>query len=465
MRVGPAIKAKAKPVQHSEKSAKKAHGRTISHAEHTPALVTLSDIIQQDVKRTENMRLMVKSSPDDMARIYTKRRGWTHSKTLTKLCKKHSLEKVERALDKCSNIWKLQDNSGKKNLGLKKHELFKIALFIETGLKKYIKHHSAYIRKEKTHLARTIEYDRKSKRIFIHLKTHGIKHLGTGCHKEVTRSILYNAQKPELVANSVMQKAPKKELRYLKKLMAAKGLAETYAIGEHKKYHSHKKVISIIQKLYGAGSLHHHQHNPQELSKSDKLSVARDLLRGLESMHKKDIVHRDLHGCNVLLNREVDPETGKSKISAALIDLGQALKAKKAKKRAPKVEVPKRFNPPESFWRKTKHIDAKAVDVYALGLNLYHLFFGESPEWAPKEAFVKISDMTDDEKVRFRKVLKKRTYEVLDSRKKEIEKNKSKYYPLEQIILQMCAPCQRARGTASEHRKKLDVLIGEMENK
>jgi len=449
------------------------HGRTISLHDAS----SVAEVGHHEVKKIEENRLWIKHSVDKaqerkFEHLYAKRKGWVSEKELSKLIQKHSVNKIERALDACRSLW-TQNGAGNTALGMKKHEYFKIALFIETHLKTHRKHHE-YYRKEKTKLARTIRYDRKTKRAFVHLKSHNIKHLGTGCHKEVTRSILYGVTKPQIVATSVMSQVSKKkdtethqklkrEVRYIEKFIHAKGLAKTYAIGEHRKKHSHKKVIEIIQKLYGAKSMHHYQQNPKELTRKEKLYVARDLLRGLESLHKKDVVHRDLHGCNILLNREIHQKSKKTPIEAAIIDLGQAMKADKAKKMAPKVQVPKRFNSAESFWRKHSHINAKSVDLYALGLNLYHLYFGVAPEWAPKKDFKKIHYLSDKEKVIFRKKLISRTERVLAMRKKEIEKNKSSYYDLERVIITMCDPHQKRRKHASTHRKTLDALIKKIE--
>src|SRR5437879_4567328 len=57
-----------------------------------------------------------------------------------------------------------------RNLGTKKRSIYKMALFIETELPKKIGEEGHYyFSRAKTKLARTIEVDPQSKRIFIHL--------------------------------------------------------------------------------------------------------------------------------------------------------------------------------------------------------------------------------------------------------------------------------------------------------
>ena len=127
---------------------------------------------------------------------------------------------LKQVVDTCEAIWKLPSS-----LGLKDNELFEMVLFIETKLHAEIGAGNFYLKKEKTHLARTIEYDPESKCTFIHLKTHGVHQLGKGWHKKVTRSILYHAKSPEIVANNTFKDDGTKEIRTIKLLKNLPGLA------------------------------------------------------------------------------------------------------------------------------------------------------------------------------------------------------------------------------------------------
>jgi len=419
-------------------STKKALSRSVSSRVSDDSFsITKADMARQEILRQDSKNLMIKSSEkraNENRQIYFV---------------EHDSEQVNRAKKACATILHTLPPCG-----LKEHELYAITHFIENGLKKQIEKGNFYVKKEKTNLARTIEYDPVTNRVFIHLKTHHVDPIGKGFHKKVTRSILYDVDSPELVANSTMSEVNTKEIKYLKKTLGAKGLAETYAITTHSKKGSNKTVTSIMQKLYSGGTLYHFQHNAHELTEHEKLIVCRDLLHGLESLHDKDIVHRDLHGNNVLLHR--NPRS----ISAVIIDLGQAKKAEKAKKETPLIQVPKRFNPAESFWRKGDKIDAKVIDLYSLGMNLYHLYYGVAPEWAPQATFKNIKHLSDDKKIKFRKELIERTEKVLNKRRKELENNNSAYALLGKILIQMCDPHKKRRGTAHGHRLALDAIIG-----
>ena len=364
-----------------------------------------------------------------------------------------SLQRAQVALDR---MWQLHDM-----LGLTKEELLDIARYIE------VKRHSMsawdhnYLRKEKTHLARTIEYDPETKRFFIHLKKHGIRHLGSGQHKSVTRSIMYDDQRPELVANCVFLDKAQREIEITKKLCGKKGIIDTYAVGRHKKKNG-DNVVSLIQKLCNSGSFLHCQKKFKGLSTEEKISICRDILQGVEAMHALDLVHRDLHGKNILLHKDIDAKSGIRTISANLIDFGQTTSPEVAARAAPKVQIPRKYNPPEAFLCEPEEIDAKKVDLYAVGLNLYFFYFKKPPEWAVKEGFLRISQMNKEEKEAFGKRLTLQIQDTIKKREQQIESRACKELQeviLQEVILSLCHPSQKERGTARAAREKLDLLL------
>lgn len=377
---------------------------------------------------------------------------WATSQRLATIERKYGADTVNRVIQACERMWEL-----KKDLGIAEHDLFKLSLFIETKLITRIQKGKFYLSSEQTKLAKSIEYDPKTKLVFIH---HFGK-IGEGWHKKVYTSIKYDTSHPELVARCVvdLDDASKKEIAIVKKLKDEPGIAKTYAVLERTDPQSHKEIATIIQKLYSGHSLYHYQHNPGELSKKEMVIIARDIAQGLDAIHRHDLVHRDLHGGNILL---ADRANG---VAAAIIDFGQAAKNSSAKEMAPGIEVPRRFNPPDAFWRTKENINAKAVDVYAMGLNLYHLYYGKQAEWAVKEKFAHINDMSKTEKVIFRKKLEQKMLQQLDSRRHELSNQKDPINRFAALILQMCDPSPFKRPTAHEAAKRLNELVCEIEGK
>lgn len=392
--------------------------------------------------------------------LITRAKKWTDESNAQKVLYRHGEHKLERTVLACENIWKLS-----KKLKLKRHELFDLALFRETEMYNEVKKGKIYFKKEKTGLARTIEHDPVTNRTFIHLKRHGMPALGKGWHKMVTRSILYAAHHPEIVANCVGDATVAQEGKILKRLGNCPGIARTYAVSEHTKRKTHQKVYSIILKYYNAGSVRSYEFNLAPITPYEKIYIARDLMHGLENMHNRRLAHCDLHTANFLVDRSKDPVTGKEVVSAALVDFGQTISFDAAKKRVPQVEFPHRMTTPEALLKRKHRVDVRKVEVFAMGWNFYSFFFDKLPEWAANKKLYHAKKMSTKEKKNFSAEL---TNDINKSIKHRHEELKTKDHILQdfgKLILEMCDPDPYKRPSAHTSRTLLDQLIKKLEGK
>ncbi len=373
---------------------------------------------------------------------------WTTEKEAKRIIKKYGVDKFQRMVMACENITKLS-----KELGLSNNKLFKMAKYIEVKLPGKVKHGQAYLKKDRTGLARTIEF--KSNRAFIHLKTHGVQALGAGVHKKVTLSIMYAAHKPEIVANGVGDYTVEREGKVLKKLKGAEGIAKTYALSSHKKSSTHKKVYSIISKLYNARTVRHYEYDRSSMNHDEEVFIARDLMKGLESMHAKKMAHRDLHSGNFMVHREEDPKTHKVKISAALIDFGQVVSFHKAKKMVPRIEVSRHLVTPEALIKGKHRVDVRKIEAFAVGCSLYHLFFGSGPEWCEMMRQFQVKKMSTEKKKEISNRLITEIYQTIDKRKKELATSDIKRKDLAEVIFKLLAPNPKERYSPHKDSKQL----------
>ncbi len=383
------------------------------------------------------------------AQLIIRSREWASAGHVKHIIKKYGEDKLERMLMACENIMKLGDD-----IGLTKGELFKIAKYIEVKLKYKTKKGKAYLRGDKTGLARTIEF--KSKRAFIHLN----QQLGEGCHKKVTRSIMYAAHSPEIVANCSGDKTVKFEGKILTQLHGAEGIAKTYAVTNHKSKHG-KKVYSIITKLYNAHTLRSYEYDRNKLEPHEEVYVACDLMKGLESMHAQKLAHRDLHSGNFMVHKEV--VDGKPKVSSVLIDFGQVVSFHKAKKLAPRVEVSRHLVTPESLIKGKHRPDIRKIEAFAVGFCLYHLFFGQAPEWSEKMRSKNVKKMSRKKKARLSHELANDIREALDKRRRDLDGHDNKNKGLGLAILGLLDPDPKTRYAPHTARKLLEELIRNME--
>ncbi len=426
------------------------HHHSKVHAHHNKEVKKGKRRVKKDASISAN-ELPSDVKAKKAAELVLKGKGWASEGQIRWLISHHGEEKVKRMLMACRNIQQLPEA---KNLSHK--EIFDISKYIEVKLKKKVKHGKVYLRADKTGLARAIEY--KSGRAFIHLDIL----LGQGCHKKVTRSIMYAAHSPKVVANCEGDKTVKFEGKIVKKLHGAAGVVETYAVSSHKTA-TGKKVYSMITKLYNSHSVRSYEFNRNNMNHNEEVYIACDLMKGLESMHAKRLAHRDLHSGNFMVNRE--EKNGKTITSAALIDFGQVVSFDKAKKMAPRIEVSRHLITPESLIKGKHRVDVRKIESFAVGCSLYHLYFGLGPEWCDKLRARRVSKMSKKSKKSLSHELVRDIRNTIDRRQRELDGMDTKHKKLGEIILKLLDPDPKKRYTPHAARKMLESVIQEIETK
>ena len=140
----------------------------------------------------------------------------------------------------------------------------------------------------------------------------------------------------------------------------------------------------MVMELMSGGSLFNLLHNGRELPWSLRLSIAKDIAVGLNYLHGRGILHRDLKSLNVLLD---------DRMRAKLSDFGlSTLKAESSSTTAggsgKSAVGTMQWMAPELFKRGTKK--SELSDIYALGMTLWELAAREIPfkEGAGNEAVI-----------------------------------------------------------------------------
>ena len=345
-----------------------------------------------------------------------------------------------RALEAKENILKLKDS-----LGISDDDLYAITLFIETSLK--TPHEYTYLRKEDTHLARTLEVCPEGPYVFIHLKTHGIKKIGSGSAKHVTYSIKYDVERPELVANCIIKDKPRasrqrsiaNEIAACTTLKNLPGVCHTYAITRHAKPDGSKPVVSILQKFYAGSTLKSYFCRRKTLTRASLVALTQSFLAGLRNIHSRGFFHGDLHLPNLLIEQAQSPTSG------ILIDFGRCMTCSQAQTVLPKIQAVRHNNPPEVFFAKPEAIDARACDIYAMGLCLYRIYFQQEPEWTQdKMRFRSIESVSEDERAQFAKELSDEIHSSIETVSKETDPDD----PFPGLIFSMIDPDPAKRADA-----------------
>jgi len=145
-----------------------------------------------------------------------------------------------------------------------------------------------------------------------------------------------------------------------------KNVIQVYCGGKHNNH------------LYYAMELVHDVISPKtiitEFDCHQKLLVIFRAGRGLDYLHKHDIIHRDVKPSNMITGR-----VGKNKFNTKITDLGSArnLDLETSKDLAKKIVGTPQFMAPEQIIT-PENVD-KSCDIYSLGASLYELSTGIKP--------------------------------------------------------------------------------------
>ena len=341
--------------------------------------------------------------------------------------------------------------------GLTLATAFPITLFAESRLAEEILRGTFFWT---THqYGRELQYDPEAATLYIHLGVHGVKPIGAGRMKVVTRTIQYHRSSPVIMARSLSEYGLEREMAALRELKASPGLINAEALMTHKKPGSKRNVQTIITKIYNSGSLLDVMDNPRiRLSFREKLAIATDIITGLASIHEHHYVHRDLSARNCFVNIEREAD-GRRQIRTVIADFGRAIPISRAA--AVGVQGNKGYIAPEGFFRdKLRQADYYSTDIFAVGTTLWHLYYGCPPPWQVQRYFTKTA-----------LPLKKRQQLVINSIKRarfgpssRLRDKKRSHRPLTlsdkfaRLILQMTNPVPSKRGTAGELLKMLQAL-------
>lgn len=404
-------------------------------------------IKNQVVKDIKNERY------DHLGRLLQRNVGKNISLTeLKSLAKKNKSKPLLDAIDATRKIAQYHTS-----LKLKRPDLLQTSLFIETTLPEYTKKQKYYVSKHRTGLAHTVEYDPKHKTRFIVLdgKNH---YIGKGKKKTVHKAIHYNHEHPKVIARAVDQVKHSREHSLTKKLHGAPGIYTTLGFGKNIK--GKKPYSTIYSKLYRPGSLQDALDKKYTLSTYEKMKVACDILEGLNSLHMRGIVHRDLGARNHFIDIPKG-KPGRRKVTASIADLGRATYAVRAADT--KVQGNTTYTAPEGLYRKKlKGKDYYKTDIFAVGCVLYRVFYNKKAPWQEK-SYVKDSKKSLHRRYKSMKHAIKRSTKA---RRQYLESKSSKLTAKEQfelLVLSMVHTDPQKRSTAQQLSKKMNKIFQQVQ--
>ena len=332
--------------------------------------------------------------------------------------------------------------------GLTRNDFLQTALFIESKLAEYTEKKQYYLKKDKTKLPCSLDYDPETRSTFIILPTSSGNFLGEGANKVVTRSIFYNQGHPEVVARALQTRVKKDEMRMMRTVHGLQGVFNVLACT---KYEEGKKTYRVIySKLYSPGSLYDAFSKEYEFSLFEKIKITRDLLKGLQELHRKNITHRDIASKNFLINVP-QGAVGRRNIEAVIADFGAARSVAEDSSGNSGAQAQGHivYTPPEAIIKKMQGEDFFLSDVYATGCIFYRLFYEEFAPWQNSKY---VLDTQIAAKSRYREFVNRIKRYTLSRKnylaRKSEEEGLSVSDDFEYLILRMVDPDPKKRGTA-----------------
>jgi len=298
---------------------------------------------------------------------------------------------------------------------------------------------------------RELQYDPETRALFIHLGTHGVKPLGIGRKKVVTRTIKYDCKDPEMMARGVTTCNMKKEMTAMRALKGLPGLLNAEALMVHKDPKSKEKTYTFITKIFNAGSLQDLFDSKIKLSLKEKLQIATDIISGIASMQSHGFVHRDLGARNYFVEMH---GKGKERIVHAVVaDMGRTIPFSTCDGDA--VQGNSSYISPEGFFRnKMKGSAYCQSDLFAVGCVMWNLLHDSPPAWRQARSYKNEKLSLKDRYKHHLALIEKSRSKVKKGRSKDSVQSR-----FAALVFKMTDPNPKKRGTAVQLHEEFKALL------
>jgi serine/threonine protein kinase len=343
--------------------------------------------------------------------------------------------------------------SGPAAKEIKIGSFMQIALFFEAELDLARMQHGNWFPKKVTHFDYALEYDPVLKSHFIILEGKDA-FIGEGKKKTVTRAIQYGSP-CRIVARQEQSINMDRELAVTKFMHGKEGIFETLGFGQHSE--GKRQYTTIYAYLYNSGSLQKVFDDKVKLTLREKMKMTLDILKGLNALHSKGFVHKDMGARNYL----VDISKGKKghrDVKACIADLGRTDYIENVARDKPQGNTS--YTAPEGLFKKhLRGADYYKTDIFAVGLVLYHLYYEKQPAW---QSNVWVKNRVVSLRERHRELIFRIRAHTADRRACLAAKSASgRISPEERfefLILRMIDVSPKARGTADELCNEMEKI-------
>jgi serine/threonine protein kinase len=306
-------------------------------------------------------------------------------KQLEELAQEYGYTPLLNALEATQNMTKLDGRVDLQN------NLLETSLYIETSLQKHLAKNENRMQRGVTGQFFTLEHDPVTHRTFIHTE----EEIGKGVHKATRLSYEYHLKNPLLIANSITDEECSAEIGKFKLFQGVKNVLQARSITTYLDKNGKKKT-SFKTPLYNLGPISQGKA-AQNLLSHEKFQVAVDILTGLNGIHQKGYIHRDVHPGNIFVYQN------KGQTGASIGDFGTTNTEDAVKGLRPNSYT--LYNPPEAFTN-LHAVHYQKAEGFSAAVVIYELLFTKELPWTPGAFFHNIDGLPQDVKLKNQAAMK-----------------------------------------------------------
>jgi hypothetical protein len=283
------------------------------------------------------------------------------------------------------------------------------AYYIETELPVIRSVEDSVLSRAKTHLVHLLQYNPKTRRVYLLSRCDKASYFGSGSFKEATPSLEFNLDDPAYFAPKIrlftinrqwddaksiaedVEHLHSAEIEIMRHFQRRNGFMGVQSVAEY----SFKRLrydtgliedVARVSVIVDPAVKIHTSSAKECYTIREKIMIARELCDALDALHREGVIHGDLKCRNamILQNRQSQVLMGAVLIDfgfSELCEVGAPIVLRGGSRYNTGIYGSVSMTPPELLGEKNFSKDHFKVESFAMGFLMYSLYYGHDPAW------------------------------------------------------------------------------------